>query len=139
MVPTRTEDDACILRADSFSEISSSATGVVVRRRRRHHRAFFRKSDTTNPSSLRAFFVRADTKRVPFFFEFFLFHVFRVFICRVLKREREILSFGGNNKNPFIHWECNLNRAALRRSATTRAFAPLGGRRREKRERERRK
>ena len=138
MVPTRTEDDACILRADSFSEISSSATGVVVRRRRRHHRAFFRKSDTTNPSSLRAFFVRADTKRVPFF-EFFLFHVFRVFICRVLKREREILSFGGNNKNPFIHWECNLNRAALRRSATTRAFAPLGGRRREKRERERRK
>jgi len=45
MLPTRTEDDACIsrLRADSFSEISSSATGgggVVVRRRRRrrHHR-----------------------------------------------------------------------------------------------------
>jgi len=38
------KDDACIslLRADSFSEISSSATGggVVVRRRRRrrHHR-----------------------------------------------------------------------------------------------------
>ena len=62
--------------------------------------------------------------------------MFRVFICRVLKREREILSFGGNNKNPFIHWECNLNRAALRRSATTRAFAPRWTTERRERERE---
>ncbi len=96
------KDDACILRADSFSEISSATGGVVVVRRRRHHRAFFRKSDTTNPSSSLRAFCESGQNGSLFFLIFFLLYEFRVFIFRVLKKEREIVFFGGN-KNPFIY------------------------------------